>query len=832
MIYNKGFDLQEAVVLLDIYISAKESGISRTAAAAEAAVKLRGLARARGMEIAECFRSTEGLMNRLRSIGSLYEGTESKSAPGTQVFREAVALLKNNPAEYRRLLKDASIAIGKSEKISPNNAVTNKTKFVRTAKDQALKDAYGEGFRSVYYALKRETDGKGVRLSSTDIFIVLDRQIKRKDIAEILEGASWAKKVDETPHYIFFDKEKEERKAQEMENEIKAIEQDFLSWLPSTVAPALVEETRRSLPMVSTMLQQKKLLPQSLITTTQVGQIDNAIKQAKHIIANKKLRNATIRLLNAYATYLREKRNSPAVATAEPTTDVKENWIRFDFTNSQKFERTIPVYCSIDGDELTGKNWARILCAIVEREIKKGNPALADLYKQSLLANRKDRPFFLKKKIEGLNCAQLSNDVWININYSIPRLMELIQGFCLHCGYAKMQITIYGVPKYSAPAKEDNPAAETAGNTVNADKAIAYLKKVGLTGATAEEIIASEQPSASVSPTRKMLEENPDVVAMPGNRYIHVECFYDLDEAQDAIGSILEAHFRQFNGYSNSPLLYGAVVNELSLFLDDNNCDNAEAIYSIARYLFEKKVSAGHAYVFDSPHIFENEPDYPHTLKGLMIHCARLDGGVLLTDAAKNYIQKTQLANPGLNTLLQIGQDDTFIMYDSERYLLKEALSADEVWQRNVHNALDNLFSQANVAYVIPRDITDNWLATLPVIPHGLPWTRLLLQEVLRKFPAVGFKPIVADLHQSLDTIAAAIVPSDSVLQTFPDVVTLYMQEKYELPKRMAGEDLRIELRNAGMLEGNEMIYSLYKALDDYRFAWSDENRTVYVRGN
>lgn len=832
VIYNKGFDLQEAAILLDAYISAKQRGQTNTAAAADASVKLRNLARARGQEIAECFRSTTGLQNRLRSIGHLYEGTESISAPGTQVFREAVALYKKNPAEFKRLLKDAGITPGEPVKIKSEDPVANKTKFVRTAKDQALKDIYGEDFRSVYYELKRETDGKNVRLTATDIFVALYRQVKRKAIADILAGASWAKKVDETPRYVFHDEEREERKAQELENKIKATEQDFLSWLPSAIAPTSVEEVQRSLPMVSTMLQQKKLLSQSLITTTQVGQIDSAIKQVKRIIANKKLRNTTLRLLNAYATYLREKKNSPVVAPAEPTTDVKENWIRFDFNNSQKFERTIPVYCSIDGDELTGKNWARILCAIVEREIKKGNPALADLNKQSLLANRKDRPFFLKKKIEGLNCAQLSNGVWININYSIPRLMELIQGFCLHCGYAKTQITIYGVPRYSAPAKEDNPAAETGGNTVNAEKAVAYLKKVGLKGATAEEIIASEQPSAAIFPTRKMLEENPDVVVMPGNRYIHVECFYDLDEAQDAIGSILEAHFRQFNGYSNSPLLYGAVVNELSLFLDDNGCDNAEAVYAIARYLFEKKASAGHAYVFDSPHIFENEPDYPHTLKGLMIHCARLDGGVLVTDAAKSYIQKTQLANPGLNTLLQIGQDDTFIMYDSERYLLKEALGADEAWQRNVHNALDNLFSQANVAYVIPRDITDNWLATLPAIPHSLPWTRLLLQEVLRKFPAVGFKPIVADLHQSLDTIAAAIVPSDSLLQTFPDVVTLFMQERYQLPKRMPGEDLRIELRNAGMIEGNEMIYSLYKALDDYRFAWSDENKTVYVRGN
>ena len=108
----------------------------------------------------------------------------------------------------------------------------------------------------------------------------------------------------------------------------------------------------------------------------------------------------------------------------------------------------------------------------------------------------------------------------------------------------------------------------------------------------------------------------------------------------------------------------------------------------------------------------------------------------------------------------------------------------------------------------------------------------LLLQEVLQKFPVVGFKVVKSELNQAYDTIAAAIIPDNSLVQTFPDVVTLFMQERHNLPMKMSGEDLRIELRDAGMLEGNELIYALPKALNDYRFAWSNENKTVYVRGN
>ena len=45
-------------------------------------------------------------------------------------------------------------------------------------------------------------------------------------------------------------------------------------------------------------------------------------------------------------------------------------------------------------------------------------------------------------------------------------------------------------------------------------------------------------------------------------------------------------------------------------------------------------------------------------------------------------------------------------------------------------------------------------------------------------------------------------------------------------------ERIRKELLEAGMIEGRELIYALPKALNDYRFSWTDENKMVLVRGN
>ncbi len=464
--------------------------------------------------------------------------------------------------------------------------------------------------------------------------------------------------------------------------------------------------------------------------------------------------------------------------------------------------------------------------ALVEHEISIENPALEVLYKKPLYANKANRLFFMKETIEGQNCSKLSNGYWININFNIPRMIEIILAFCLHCGYNKKQIVLYGVPKRSASTKKKTD------RSFDMVKAEARLMEVGLQGAAVQELIDAVQPEAAFGPTKNALDDNLNVVAMPDNRYIYVDAFVDLDEAEKAIGRILCTHFAQFGGYSNNQLLFGAASQELSMFLNDNDCENIDDVYAIARYLFEKKASAGKPYKFYPPHIFEVEPNYPPTLIGLMINLARNNGGILHTADAQTYLQKTMLTYGSMGRLLQIGIANTFLMYDDDRYLLSEAIGIDDAWCRRMHDQMDDLFRKANVAYVIPRDISTAWLSTLPTLPQSLEWTRLFLQEILDKYPAIGFKSISADVKQSHHTLSAAFVPIGSPLQSFPDVVTLFMGEKYDLPMRMLGEDLRIVLRDAGMLENDELISALPKALDDYRFAWTDENKYVLIRGN
>lgn len=753
------FNLDEAIILLDAYLSSSKGDISKMAVAEEVSQKLRSLAISKNISINDAFRSPAGIQGRLRSIGAVYEGSESCAVQSTKVFAEAVNLYKNNFREFQTLLRKTTalpeIVDDKVPEVSAKFPIQTKS--------------------------KERYDGSGV---------LVDKQA---------EG----------------------------------IEQEFFKWLSSTVSLNVFGEITKSYKLISIMLVQKRALPQPLTSITTINQVEVALRSVKRVFVNKKHRNTATKLLTAYITYLKGKSEAAPANNIQPAVEVQKSWIRFDFTNSQQFERTAPAYCAIGGHEITEKNWARVLVAITEMEIKNNNPKLQGLYTRSLMSQRKDRPFFLTDEIIGLHCAELSNGYWLNINYSIPRLMEQIEALCLQCEYHKDQMLIYGVPKGISSAESKNPVApQQSSNEFDAAKIETHLLSTGLNGATIKEIIDSVAPGTAVYTMQKILDESSYAIAMPGGRYVHMDSFVDLDEAEETMCHILSTHFAEFGGYSNNQLLFGAATHDLSMFLNDNDCENIDSVFAIARFLFEKKASTGNPFKFYTPHIFEFPPDYPMTLKGLMIHLASNNGGVLLADTAKEYLQKTMLSYGSLGQLLQISTTDTFLFYDSERYLLTERIGIDDAWIHSLHDKMDTLFRQADVAYVIPRDISDAWLGTLPSLPQRLCWTQLLLQEVLKKFPTIGFRAITSELNQSYSTIAAAIVPADSPLQSFPDVVTLFMRERHTLPMKMTGENLRLELRDAGMLDGNELIYALPKALNDYRFAWLDENKTVYVRGN
>jgi hypothetical protein len=508
----------------------------------------------------------------------------------------------------------------------------------------------------------------------------------------------------------------------------------------------------------------------------------------------------------------------------EQISSEKQILTRVDFLKPQLCEWTYPVSCIINGVELSGRNWARLLVAITEMFISTNNPNIASLYKQSLAQRDTGYPFMMDSRIINLYCLQLSNSYWINVHYSVPRLVDIIGRLCVHCGVNLNDVIINYTPKSSGSHRINASIAPAP--SINDKMVNEYVRQKGLNGTMVKDVIATFNVKAP-STTIKLLDNDADIIALPNGRYIHRSSIVDLKEASDTLLRILQNHFCQFDGYSNHRLLFDAARIDLSLFMNDNAIENEATIYALAKYLFTKENYCGNQFVFyGNTHIWESEPDYPMNVRGIMIHRARLNGGKITKVECEVFLDRIMLGQGNFNQAIQFGSDSTFYQYAPGEFLLSEILFIDKAWQEQIKRALDELFEEKS--FVIPRDISDRWYEKLPKLPSGLPWTPLLLQEVLRYNSAIGFKPVLAPLEQSRDTIAAAFLPDESDM-TFADVVSAHLGKTMDLPRRMSVEELRLILRDAGMIEGNELIYNMHKALNDYRFALSDGNKIVYI---
>ena len=98
-----------------------------------------------------------------------------------------------------------------------------------------------------------------------------------------------------------------------------------------------------------------------------------------------------------------------------------------------------------------------------------------------------------------------------------PYLRQLLAGFQRH--------------RLNRPVKKKDKTLATSGYGIPIEKSEAYLRSVGLQGATVKELIKAVQPDAAVSSTASALDGSVNIIAMPGNRYVHIDSFVDLDEA-------------------------------------------------------------------------------------------------------------------------------------------------------------------------------------------------------------------------------------------------------------------------------------------------------------
>ncbi len=410
-----------------------------------------------------------------------------------------------------------------------------------------------------------------------------------------------------------------------------------------------------------------------------------------------------------------------------------------------------------------------------------------------------------QKWLEHENYAQKTADNYRRAVVQIFRNYDVLAQKAVETSKAKLE----AIRKYIALLNEDSGFVEANATRHNQFTAsMAALERFYSTGSeNLDSNEDDEQMNKQPEPTSVLSSSLGNIV--------------DLEEGKAGVREILEAHFQTLYGYSNISILWNAAQDTLSLFLNDNAINTADELW---RFIYRAFLGE---YVMSNPHIWKTQPNYPQSYVGVIINLARQSGGTVTRDQIDDYFARIKQGSPINATIIRQG---LLMFYSSKHFILAEAVNLTNERCIAITKSLDRLFEREKVSYIVLRDITEEWFSSMPAIKSGLDWTALLLQEVLRLRPSVGYRVIFSGLDgQALDTLGAAIVPSESEIYSFADVAHRHCYEKELLGKRMVTEDLRAILRDAGMIEGNELIYNLHKALRDYRFAFTEENRMVKI---
>ncbi|KJR47498.1 hypothetical protein UF75_2076 [Desulfosporosinus sp. I2] len=533
--------------------------------------------------------------------------------------------------------------------------------------------------------------------------------------------------------------------------------------------------------------------------------------------------------------------NEVDLDVAELMSEVNPNmgFNKVDISVRRSYTHKKPQKIIFLGEEFPVTCWIEILIVVCEELSKSYSSQMEALIDQPM--GRDGLPIVESRRKKFITARRLSNGYYVDAQLSAYGVLDKARAICQKCGIEPDELEVFVKNKKSANVNSTSKGGHSERNTFidegksktssispQEDTDIAlFIKSHGLCGCSSSDI--QRYSKLKTKTVMYTIAEDTNIIEIGKDKYIHRDGIVDLDEAVDIIRSILAAQFELFQGYSSARLLYDAVRIDLSLFLNDNDFDDIDKIYYLAKHLFSKESYGGEKYVFyGNTHIWRQEPDYPKSVKGLLIHNARMVQNTISLEECDTFLSKLGFAaGSSTKQQLQITQEPTFLQYDADKYLLGETLRINEQWKNSITNSLNELFEDN--AYVISRDIRNGWYMSLPLLPFGLPWTRLLLQEILKYYPEIGYRTISALAGQTTDTIHAAIVPKESNISTFADFVSdFYVHEK--LPsQRLAAEELRLLLRQRGIIEGNELYYNMSKVLDDYRFAWDNEKKTVFI---
>ncbi len=307
-----------------------------------------------------------------------------------------------------------------------------------------------------------------------------------------------------------------------------------------------------------------------------------------------------------------------------------------------------------------------------------------------------------------------------------------------------------------------------------------------------------------------------------------------LEQIKEGVRSLLESQLENFHGVTTKVALFGAVQ---AAFDDLKTYGLAweDEIYGLARQLCGPGTAQNYAFTLNK-FVLREAPTERVTNAWILRNYASGNDGLLELSAWEEYCAKLSVKAEKPSSC------EDLVQVDESRFLLMDSSRIGPDFMAKLTKVLSKLLTHAKSAapkelkagnryFVAPRNIAIKKLDTsLSALPHGLRWSLEFLQALISKIP-LGVRLVRAGRTAKFDSLAAAIVPEDSAIQTFGDLAYACARSSVEEGTTLSVKDFKALLATAGLIGPKELstASALHKACGETFFTWSEKDREVTV---
>ena len=419
---------------------------------------------------------------------------------------------------------------------------------------------------------------------------------------------------------------------------------------------------------------------------------------------------------------------------------------------------------------------------------------------------------------------------FIDSHLTFEDIIICVKWICGCCGDDNVVISYDNnvLEDKAVPKKNDeNDFQDTAISSIdsNVNRIISIITDSDVYGISITDL--SIKVNISKTEINRMIQDELSIIEI-GNRLYNISAFSDWDYACERFERVVNKLIERNDGYISASQLYSFISTDLSMFLNDNDFDDQEKVYDIAKYLFEKLHYHGIKLQFyQNMHITKADSKPITTISDVLYQYAYDQGGFIKYNDLEDYMQHKGLRVTSCSRALSTN----FLLYGDNQYLFINSIDNMPYFLQKINDKLSLLFEEFG-DHVVFRHIPQWWYAQLPDLPSVKEWTPLLLQSIILKYSSEslnGVRTIPALETQSDSTLHAMITTKDSEIETFSDAIVSVLIDNNNEKREFRIDEFREMLKNMGLIAGRE-LYRNEARVTDERFIWDDEQHNVKIR--